>query len=407
MQCLANKNIIIGVAGGIAGYKVCELIRLLKKEQCEVRVIMTKNAENFIGPLSFATLSGNPVLLELGADSYDTSSTSHIDLAQWGDIFIGAPATANLIAKLATGICDDALTTEALAFQGPILLAPAMNSRMWEAEITQKNWNTLKNRGIHFIGPEKGDLACGETGIGKMSEATSILSAIEEIFKESSHKILKGKKVLVTSGPTRSHIDSMRFISNRSSGRMGHSIAVEAEKLGAEVALVTGPTTNPSFNLLSKGRVYPIETNEEMLSQCLSLLPEVDMVFSVAAICDFEVKSPYAGKLDRKEELGLTLKASQDIISTLVKRKKANQVFVAFAAEAGSGKKEIARAVKKLEQKGVDIIAMNDIKRKDIAIDSDENELYIFRKNTGSTPTILSKNSKSKIAKQLIQLSLE
>ena len=198
----------------------------------------------------------------------------------------------------------------------------------------------------------------------------------------------------------------MRFISNRSSGKMGNSIALEAEKLGAEVFLVTGPSNVPS-NPLKKGKTYPVETSKEMLDQCLSILPQVDMVFSVAAVCDFELENPYTEKLDRKKNLSLNLKASQDIISTLVKKKRANQIFIAFAAEAGDGKEQIRRSVKKLEEKGVDVIAMNNIKRKDIAFESNENELYVFKKNMGATPEILTKNHKSKIAQQLIQLSLK
>lgn len=387
-------KIILGVSGGIAAYKACELVRLCKKAGHEVRVVMTAGAEQFVGALTFHSLSGEPVLRSLHSGNYDLSATSHIDLAQWGDVMVIAPATANFMAKFRAGIADDALLTEALAFQGPILIAPAMNTRMWDAVITHENFHSLKQRGVHFIGPVSGDLACGETGEGKMSEPAEIFSALENLRAQP----LKGKTVLVTSGPTRAYIDRVRFLTNRSSGKMGHAIAEAAEKLGARVVLVTGPV-EPRFAKLARGKVVEIETGEEMLSACLEEIEKADFVFATAAVADFKMPEVLEGKMRREGKLTLELEASTDVLAELAKH-KTKQVFFGFAAEAGEGEAEFAKAREKIQKKKLDLLALNNISRKDIGFDVDQNEVYLFE-GTSQFKKI-PKDSKKNLAETLL-----
>lgn len=396
MQFPKNSKVILGVTGGIAAYKACELVRLLKKDGNDVRVVMTAAAEDFVGALTFHSLSGNPVLRSLRNGVSDLSATSHIDLAQWGDILVIAPATANFIAKYRAGMADDALLTEALAFQGPVLIAPAMNTRMWDAPITQENIRVLRERGVEFVGPTSGDLACGEVGAGKMSEPSEIFSTIAEVLGRS--KPLAGVKILITSGPTRSYIDSVRFITNRSSGRMGHAIASEAVKLGAEVVLVTGPVEE-RFARLAKGTVMNVETGEEMLQACLKHLDSSQIVFATAAVSDFEPFAKVEGKLIREGNLQLDLKASVDVLASLGEKKKPGQIFFGFAAEAGEGEKEFAKAREKIARKKLDFLALNNISRKDIGFDVDSNEVHLFQ---GDRTELLPKSSKLELARKLL-----
>lgn len=391
-----NSKIIVGVSGGIAAYKACEFVRLCKKNGHQVRVVLTANAESFVTPLTFHSLSGEPVLRSLRDGTPDLSATSHIDLAQWGDIFVVAPATANCLAKLANGLADDALSTEALAFQGPLLIAPAMNTRMWDARATQENFYRLQARkGVHFVGPVSGDLACGETGVGKMAEPQEIFAAAEALFQRP----LEGKKVLVTSGPTRSYIDSVRFLTNRSSGKMGHSIAMAAEKLGAEVILVTGPV-EPRFASLPRGKVIEVETGDEMLAACLQHLSSTDAVFATAAVADFKMPQVLEGKMRREGKLQLEMDAAVDVLAELGKRKGA-QVFFGFAAEAGESEAELERGWDKLRRKNLDFLALNNISRKDIGFDVNDNEVVLLSKD-GQTVK-LPKRAKSSLAETLVE----
>lgn len=398
MPLPGKSKIIVGVTGGIAAYKACELVRLFKKSGHEVRVVMTASAEQFVSALTFHSLSGEPVLRSLHAGVSDLTATSHIDLAQWGDLLVVAPATANFMAKQAHGIADDALLTEVLAFQGPILVAPAMNTRMWDAPATLENLETLRKRGVHFVGPASGDLACGEVGAGKMSEPAEIFASAEKLL--GARQPLLGKKVLVTSGPTRAYIDRVRFITNRSSGRMGHAIAAAAEKLGAEVVLVTGPV-EARFATLPKGKVVEIETGSEMLEACLPELKDAHAVFAAAAVADFEMPVVHGGKLRREGNLTLEMKPSVDVLAELGKLKQPGQVFFGFAAEAGEGSEEFAKARDKVRRKKLDFLALNNITRKDIGFDAEENEVYLFR--TEGEPTKLAKEQKSRLADTLVR----
>lgn len=393
-----SYKIILGVTGGIAAYKSGELVRLFKKAGHQVRVVMTAAAEGFVGPLTFHSLSGEPVIRSLQQESHDLSATAHIDLAQWGDVLVVAPATANFLAKLAYGAADDALLTEALAFQGPVVVAPAMNTRMWEAEPTRENVEILASRGIYLVGPASGDLACGETGEGKMSEPLEIFSATLNVLEKGQP--LKGKHVLVTSGPTRSYIDSVRFLTNRSSGRMGHAVAIAAERLGATVTLVTGPVES-RFARLKKGKVVKVETGDEMLAASLEALPKADVVFAAAAVADFKMPSVEKGKIRREGTLKLEMQASVDVLAELGKRKSGNQVFFGFAAEAGEGEVEFEKARDKIRRKNLDFLALNNISRKDIGFDAAENEVFVFGRE--SEPQKISKTGKSLLAEALLK----
>jgi phosphopantothenoylcysteine decarboxylase/phosphopantothenate--cysteine ligase len=402
MPSAAKYKVVLGVTGGIAAYKAAELVRLFKKAGHEVRVVMTASAEKFVGPLTFHSLSGEPVLRSLHEGGYDLSATSHIDLAQWGDILVVAPATANFLAKYTHGFADDALLTEALAFQGPVLVAPAMNTRMWVAPATRENLAKLNERGVRFAGPASGGLACGETGEGKMSEPAEIFAAALAILETSARTAslpLAGKKILVTSGPTRSYIDRVRFLTNRSSGRMGHAIAAAAERLGAEVTLVTGPV-EPRFASLNRGRVIRVETGDEMLAACLPALEGSQAVFATAAVADFKMPEVLEGKLRREGTLKLEMEAAVDVLAELGRRKADGQIFFGFAAEAGEGDAEFAKARDKIRRKRLDYLALNNICRRDIGFDADENEIYLFHGEENVEK--LDKAAKSRLAETLL-----
>ncbi|MGZ3657634.1 MAG: bifunctional phosphopantothenoylcysteine decarboxylase/phosphopantothenate--cysteine ligase CoaBC [Bdellovibrionota bacterium] len=398
MSSPRKSKIILGVTGGIAAYKACELVRLFKKAGHEVRVVMSANAERFVGALTFHSLSGEPVLRSLDGTGYDLSATSHIDLAQWGELLVVAPATANFLAKLSCGIADDALLTECLAFRGPALLAPAMNTRMWEAASTQTNLEVLRERGYEFAGPVAGDLACGETGLGKMSEPQEIFDRACALL--GAAQPLSGKKILVTSGPTRSYIDRVRFLTNRSSGRMGHSIAAAAERLGAEVVLVTGPV-DPRFAKLENGTVIEVETGEEMLAACREHLAGSHALFATAAVADFKMPSVVDGKLRREGTLKLELEASVDVLSELAKLKQPGQIFFGFAAEVGEGTAEFEKARDKIRRKSLDFLALNNVARADIGFDAPDNEVYLFEGL--EKVTRISKDSKPRLAEALLR----
>jgi phosphopantothenoylcysteine decarboxylase/phosphopantothenate--cysteine ligase len=392
-----SYKIILGVTGGIAAYKACELLRLFKKAGHQVRVVMTAAAEGFVGALTFQTLSGERVLRSLQEGVSDLSATSHIDLAQWGDILVVAPATANFLAKYSYGAADDALLTEALAFQGLVLVAPAMNTRMWNAEVTLENVEKLLSRGVRMVGPESGDLACGEVGTGKMSEPEEIFSAAMDLLEKGQP--LKGKKVLVTSGPTRANIDSVRFLTNRSSGKMGHAVALAAELLGADVVLVTGPVEE-KFAKLRRGKVIKVETGKEMLDACLPEIGGAQVIFAAAAVADFEMPKVIEGKMRREGNLHLELQSSVDVLAELGKRKSNGQTFFGFAAESGAGEEAYKKAKEKMKKKNLDFLALNDISRKDIGFDANENEVHLFQKDS---VVIIPKLGKFSLAEKLVK----
>ncbi|MBE9504465.1 MAG: bifunctional phosphopantothenoylcysteine decarboxylase/phosphopantothenate--cysteine ligase CoaBC, partial [Proteobacteria bacterium] len=344
---LEGKKILLGVTGGIAAYKSAELLRLLIKEGAEVRVIMTSNAAKFVVPLTFRTLSGHDVVTDVfTADS--SSGIDHIEHTDWADIFIIAPATANMIGKLASGIGDDALSTLALAFDKPFLIAPAMNSKMYKNSVVQGNISRLKTHGFNFVGPASGELACGYEDIGRMSEPAVIL---EEIISLSYEKDLKDKKILITAGPTMEDVDPVRFISNRSSGKMGYAIAREAARRGAEVTLISGPVSLERPEGLT---CINVRSAEEMHKAVMAEVDGSHALIMAAAVADFKPAKLSKEKIKKGDASTMTLELSKapDILAELGKGKKA-RLMVGFAAESEN---VLENTAKKLKEKKLDLI---------------------------------------------------
>ncbi|HTH16215.1 MAG TPA: bifunctional phosphopantothenoylcysteine decarboxylase/phosphopantothenate--cysteine ligase CoaBC [Magnetospirillum sp.] len=351
---LDGRRILLVLSGGVAAYKSLELIRRLKERGADVRCILTRNAQQFVTPLAVQTLSGNTVFSDTFSLT-DEHEIGHITLARDCDLVVVAPATANLIAKMATGLADDLASTALLVTDKPILVAPAMNFRMWEHPATQGNLATLKQRGVRTVGPNPGMLAEGESGMGRMAEPAEILAAVEGLLSAGP---LKGVKALVTSGPTFEPIDPVRFIGNRSSGKQGHAIASALARLGADVTLVTGPVALPDPAGVT---TVHVETAREMLGACLGKLP-VDVAVCAAAVADWTVSN--ATKEKRKKEPGapppaIELAPNPDILATLSEKGGARpRLVVGFAAET---EKVLEHARAKLERKGCDWIVANDV----------------------------------------------
>lgn len=366
---LKDKNIVLGITGGIAAYKALELARLINKKGANVYPVMTKSAAEFIAPLSFQTLSGNPVFTELFDASRD-ASIRHIDIAEKGDLIIIAPATANIIGKAANGIADDLLTTIIMVSKCPKLFAPAMNVNMYENPIVQKNIARLKRVGYSFVGPEEGELACGYEGKGRLAPIEDIIDAAEECL---SPKDMKGQKVLVTAGPTREAIDPVRFISNPSSGKMGYAIARAAKRRGAEVVLVSGhsylkPPTGIKF--------VDVMTADEMADAAMRHYPQSTVVIMAAAVSDYKPKTSYRKKVKKEEtKLTIELERTLDILKEMGDKKR-EQFLVGFALETDD---VIANARKKLEAKKLDLIVANNPK----GFDKDVNQVTIIDKSGG------------------------
>ena len=348
-----QKNILIGVTGGIAAYKVVEVASLLKKSGANVKIIMTKHATEFVSPRTFQEITNNAVSVEMFGDTANFIHVEHIALADWADFMLIAPATANFLAKMAHGIADDLLTTTILAFDKKILVAPAMNTKMFENPATQANLSTLKARGIEILEPNEGNLACGTVGKGRLPEPIEICAAIEKFFAQD--KILAGKKVLVTAGGTIEPIDPVRYIGNRSSGRMGYEIARAAVNSGAEVVLISGKSElEPPKNL----KFIKVESAINMREAVLSEFDSVDAVIMSAAVADYRIKSPSAQKIKKSDDnLTLELVKNPDILRELGSIKK-NQVLVGFAAETQN---ILDYAKKKLVEKNLNFIVANDV----------------------------------------------
>ena len=369
-----NKKIVLGVCGGIAAYKSVELLRLLNKQGAKVRVIMTQNARSFVGPLTFEALSGYPVFFDLfqNIDSKNDVSIRHIDWARNADAVIIAPATANIIGKLANGIADDALSTFMLAVTAPVLLCPSMNSQMYASKAVCRNLSTLRTDGHFIVEPESGELACGDSGPGRLPEPKDIL---DRLLYCLAPKDLKSKKILVTAGPTREPIDPVRFISNPSSGKMGYSIARAAEHRGAKVVLITGPT-----NLLDpvNVKVIRVETAKEMALAVFEHMEDARIIIKAAAVSDYRPVNLSKQKIKKgKDEIALFLKKNQDILKELGRKKK-DQILVGFAAETEN--LEI-NAQKKLAEKKLDIIAANLVNSLSSGFGTDTNRVTLFYKD--------------------------
>ncbi len=347
---LKDKKIVLGVTGAIAAYKALELTRLLVKEEAIVWPVMTASAREFITPLSLSTLARNSVssgLFELA----EGSKISHIELAQSSDLIVVAPATANLIGKVASGISDDLLTTVISASGAPVLLAPAMNCKMWENPIVEQNVARLKKLGYLFVGPETGELACGYEGRGRLAQVSDILEACEDAL---TIKDLKGEKVLVTAGPTREAIDPVRFVSNASSGRMGYALARAARRRGAEVVLVSGPSYLPKPSGVT---FVPVTTAEEMRDACVRYYPQSTIVVMAAAIADYRPTKSYPTKVKKDAKtLSIEMERTVDVLRYMGKEKKEAQILVGFALETENIEEN---AKKKLSEKNLDLVVAN------------------------------------------------
>ena len=351
---LTGREIVLGVTGGIAAYKSAEVVSRLRHLGANVHVIMTKNATEFVSPLTFQTLSANQVVTDtFQAPEY--WNVEHVALAKRAEVFVIAPATANIMAKMACGIADDMLSTTVLATKAPVLLAPAMNTGMWTAAATQANLKTLQERGVQFIGPESGILACGDEGAGRMSEPETIVAAICDRLNAASD--LAGMKVLVTAGATRERLDPVRYMTNDSSGKMGFAIAEAARARGADVTAVYGNVTAP---VPAGVRRIQIESAQELYDVMMREAPEQDIVIQAAAVCDYRFEKTAKSKIKKAEgeALTLTLTENPDVAKAVGSIKKKGQTLVGFAAETDNVKKN---AAEKLKKKNLDMIVANDV----------------------------------------------
>ncbi len=392
MNNLNNKKILLIICGGIAAYKSLEIIRLLKKKGVIIKTILTKNGAEFVTPLSITSLSQSKVYQDLFSLENETEM-DHISLSRWADLILIAPATANTISKLSNGNSDDLASTVTLASNKQIFIAPAMNVRMWNHESTKQNIAKLKTYNYRLIGPEIGDMACGEYGEGKMSEPSIIVKELENYFKK--FKIKSRLKAIVTAGPTNEYIDPVRFISNKSSGKQGYEIAKSLSKKGFETTLISGPTHLEIDNNIN---LIKVETAEEMFQATLNNLP-VDVAIFSAAVSDYRVNNISKLKIKRQDKLNLELERNVDILNYVSNHNSLKpRLVVGFAAETNNLE---YYASKKLNEKNCDWIIANDISNKKIGFDSDFNEVSIFYKNNKIDQ--LSYKLKSEISDEIVE----
>lgn len=384
-------RVLLGVSGGIAAYKAAEIVRGLVDAGVDVRVMMTPAATRFLAPLTLSVLSKHPVV----ADLWDPGSgaVDHVELARNTQLLAVAPATADVLAKLARGVADDVLTTYALAHRRSLLVAPAMNTWMWSHPATQENLATLVARGATVVEPEAGDLACGDVGPGRLAPPARIVAAILDALRVSSS--LAGRRLLVTAGPTREPLDPVRFLSNRSSGKMGYALAREAARRGAEVVLVSGPVAlAPPPGI----RVVPVERAAEMRDAVLAEMPQVDALVMAAAPADFVVAAPATRKLKRADGLpDVRLAPAPDILAEAAPQKRAGAVLVAFAAETHE---LLENARRKLEKKTADLLVANDVSAPGVGFESEENEVVILA--PGAADERVARASKTVVAGRIL-----
>jgi phosphopantothenoylcysteine decarboxylase/phosphopantothenate--cysteine ligase len=366
-------KVALGVSGGIAAYKAAEIVRLLQDRGLRVQVIMTQAAQEFVRPLTFAALSGEKVITEMfgsGAEQPNIdSAVEHIAVAQSIDALVVAPATADVLAKFANGLANDFLTTTFLATTAPVVVAPAMNVNMWQHPATQANLEKLRQRGVRVVEPDAGYLACGMIGPGRLAANEKVVAAVLEALGASQD--LAGQTVLITAGPTREKIDPVRYLTNRSSGRMGFALAEAASRRGARVLVVSGPTT---VTPPGSAEVTRVETAEEMRAAALKLLPQSNIVIMTAAVADYRPKSQADQKIKRKGPLTLELEPTADILKELSSQRQ-GQIIVGFAAETEN---VLENARKKLASKSLDAIVVNDVSREGIGFDSERNAVTIL-----------------------------
>jgi len=393
MKNLINKKILLVICGGIAAYKSLELIRIFKKNKCQVKTILTKGALEFITPLSVSSLSNEKVYINL-FDFKNESEMDHISLSRWADLVLFAPVTANKISQLSNGLAEDLATTIALASDKDIFLAPAMNVRMWENTLTKTNLKKLVNSNYKIIGPDIGEMACGEYGSGKFSDPVKISNVLNDYFKSIQGN--KKFKALVTAGPTREYIDPVRFITNRSSGKQGYAIAKELQKNGFQTTLISGPTNFVSPDGI---KLVNVDSANEMYEKTIEHLP-VDVAIFAAAVSDFKMKEISNFKIKKENMSNLEIEKTKDILDHTSKHNSARpKLVIGFAAETNN-LNENSR--KKLIEKNCDWIIANDVSNKEIGFDSDYNEVKIYKKNKQNIDNI-SFNTKEMIAKRLVE----
>lgn len=388
-------KIALGVSGGIAAYKAAEIVRLLQDRGIRVQVIMTASAQEFIRPLTFAALSGEKVITGMfsdtaGAEPNIDSAIEHIAVAQSIDALVVAPATADVIGKFAQGIANDFLSTLYLATTAPVVVAPAMNVNMWEHPATQQNLEILRKRGVKVVEPGSGYLACGMTGPGRLAENEAVVAAVLEALGAAQD--LAGETVLITAGPTREKIDPVRYLTNRSSGRMGYALAEAALRRGARVLLVSGPTT---LKPPSAAEVTWVESASQMRDAVLRVLPEASIVIKTAAVSDYTVSKPAAQKMKRAGKLSLDLEPTADILAEIARR-KTSQLVIGFAAETEN---VLENARKKLASKSLDAIVVNDVSREGVGFDSDRNAVTIL---TASESIQVPETTKWEVAQRVL-----
>ncbi|HTV59563.1 MAG TPA: bifunctional phosphopantothenoylcysteine decarboxylase/phosphopantothenate--cysteine ligase CoaBC [Verrucomicrobiae bacterium] len=395
-------KIALGVTGGVAAYKAAELVRRLQQEKLDVQVVMTRGAREFVQPLTFAALTGQKVITEMfgaegAAPANIESAIEHIAVAQRIDLLLVAPATADILGKFSHGIADDFLTTLYLATKAPVMVAPAMNVNMWEHAATQANVAALRARGVHVVDPDEGYLACGMTGAGRLAAVETIAGRVRELL--GLRHDFAGKTVLVTAGPTREDIDPVRFLSNRSSGKMGYALAEAAQRRGAHVVLVSGPT---DLKVPEGVDWVPVRTAEEMRERVVERARETDVVIMAAAVADYRLASVHAQKLKRGAgSLALELEATPDILAELG-REKGRRILVGFAAET----EHVAENAKsKLERKGADMVVANDVTREGAGFDGDTNIVTFYLR--GGEERALPQMNKFDVANRVLDQVLE
>lgn len=391
MESLKYRRIVLGVSGGIAAYKTPELVRLLRKAGHEVRVILTPAAQAFITPLTLQAVSGNPVHTDL-LDRAAESAMGHIELARWADLIIVAPATADILARMACGQANDLLTTVCLASAAKIAVAPAMNQAMWRNPVTQENVERLAGRGVAIWGPGVGEQACGDFGPGRMIEAIDLADQVLRLCQTVAP--LKGLAVIVTAGPTREPLDPVRYISNHSSGKMGYAMAEAASQAGAEVHLVSGPTNlPPPLGVM----FYPVETAQAMLATCLQLCPGKDLFIAAAAVADYRAATVAEQKIKKggDEHLTLSLIKNPDIVAT-VATLAPRPFIVGFAAETQN---LLVHAREKLQRKKLDMVIANDVSIRGVGFNSDDNQVTLI---SATEEVVFAKQSKAHLAATLI-----
>ena len=398
MLSLKGKSVVLGVTGGIAAYKACEVVSRLRKLGADVYVIMTKSATEFVQPLTFETLSNHPVVTDTFARPA-TWEVEHIALAKRADVFVIAPATANILAKLTHGIADDMLSTTVLATKAPVLVAPAMNTGMWTAEVTQENCAALKKRGVQFAGPDAGYLACGDTGAGRMSEPAAIVEAITGILCPVQD--MSGLRVMVTAGATRERLDPVRYMTNDSSGKMGYAVAEAAAKRGAVVTVVAGATTAP---VPAGVKMVRVESTQDLYDAVTARAPEMDVIIQAAAPADYRFAVTYAEKHKKAHDgqpFVVELVENPDIAAAVGAAKRPGQTLVGFAAETENLH---ANAQKKLTKKNLDLIVANDVSQPGAGFNVDTNIATLI---TSDSMTECPLRTKKELANDILDKVME